>query len=190
VAAGIPELISTVQLAEGCHLVQLADACLSRLAGRLAAAGPFWSEQVSAAQLARCSSDSLAALACKMAGAVHAGAFEPPAVHGVKRGRRGAAGGFTWLVPCFSKQRGRITSPWVEVRRRAGWGGGGQKRLGAGPSVQGSSMWGGACTAASEGASGAASSSDAFPPAYSNSAACLTPAQVGGIEWRLKLWPR
>lgn len=28
---------------------------------------------------------------------VHAGAFEPPPVHGVLRGQRGTAGGFTWV---------------------------------------------------------------------------------------------
>ncbi|EFN57079.1 hypothetical protein CHLNCDRAFT_143844 [Chlorella variabilis] len=113
-AASIPELLGSVQLAEACHLGGLGDTCLGLLATRLAAAGPFWGEQVSQGQLAKCSSDSLAWLACKMAGSVQAGAFAPPAVHGLRRGRRGAAGGYTWVVTHFSKQQGRITSPWVE----------------------------------------------------------------------------
>jgi hypothetical protein len=118
--ANITQLLSMVQLAESCHLAGLADTCLSLLARQLAAAGPFWSEQVQHAQLAACSSDSLARLACKMAGCVHAGAFQPPKVHGVRRGLRGAAGGFTWMLPHFSRQRGRVTSPWVEVREGRG----------------------------------------------------------------------
>lgn len=90
--ASVSELISTVQLAETCHLGALADTCLTLLARQLAAAGPFWREQVSQEQLAECNSESLASLACKMAAQVHAGAFEPPAVHGIQRGGRGAAG--------------------------------------------------------------------------------------------------
>lgn len=72
--------------------------------------------------LAACSSDSLASLACKMAGTVSAGVFEPPTVHGYQPGRDGAAGGFTWIIERFSKQHGRVSSPWVEVgRARGGW---------------------------------------------------------------------
>lgn len=114
-SASIADLLSTVQLAEACHLGGLADTCLTLLARRLAAAGPFWPEQVRREQLAACSSDSLASLACKMAGTVSAGAFEPPTVHGVLPGHGGAAGGFTWVIERFSKQQGRVTSPWVEV---------------------------------------------------------------------------
>ncbi len=43
----MPELISTVQLAERCHLAALSDTCLSLLARKLASSGPFWREQVS-----------------------------------------------------------------------------------------------------------------------------------------------
>jgi hypothetical protein len=44
--ASVPELIATVQLAEQCHLAALSDTCLSLLARKLAASGPFWREQV------------------------------------------------------------------------------------------------------------------------------------------------
>lgn len=77
-AAETEELIDCVQLSEACHLSALGDTCLALLARRLAAAGPFWHEQVSQEQLAECNPESLASLVCKMAGTVHAGAFEPP----------------------------------------------------------------------------------------------------------------
>lgn len=40
--ADVSELIATIQLAEACHLGDLADTCLGLLAAKLAAAGPFW----------------------------------------------------------------------------------------------------------------------------------------------------
>lgn len=40
--ADVAELLATVQLAEACHLGELADTCLGLLAAKLAAAGPFW----------------------------------------------------------------------------------------------------------------------------------------------------
>jgi hypothetical protein len=104
-----------VQLAERCHLAALQGTCLSLLAQRLAAAGPFWHEMVSTRQLAACSSDSLATLVTNMAATVPAAAFEPPTVHNIARGEGGTAGGFTWVLPNFSKQQGRVTSPWCAV---------------------------------------------------------------------------
>ena len=129
-AASGEELLDTVQLAEACHLAALGDACLTVLARRLAAAGPFWAEQLRRDRLAACSSESLATLACKLAATVHAGAFQPPEVHNVLPGHGGTAGGFTWCISRFSKQQGRVTSPWVEASSgRGGRGEGGGRAV-------------------------------------------------------------
>lgn len=45
-SAPICDLIDTVQLAEACHLGGLQATCVALLARQLAAAGPFWHEQV------------------------------------------------------------------------------------------------------------------------------------------------
>lgn len=36
-------------------------------------------------------------------------------MHNVLAGRRGAGGGFTWVIHKFSKQHARLTSPWIDV---------------------------------------------------------------------------
>jgi len=114
-SAPIPELLASLQLAEAHQLAALRRSCLQLLARRLGGAGPFWREQISAAQLAECSPDSLAELVGEVAGAVRAGAFEPPQVYGIGRGRNGKAGGFTFVLRGFSRKSGRVVSPWVEV---------------------------------------------------------------------------
>lgn len=98
------------------HLEGVRASCLQLLARRLAGAGPFWQEQASVAQLAECSPHSLARLVGEVAGAAHAGGFDPPQVFGIGRGRGGRAGGFTFLLHnVMRRSSGRVTSPWVEV---------------------------------------------------------------------------
>lgn len=114
-SAAAPALLASLQLAEVYHLEALRGTCLQLLARRLAAAGPYWHEQLSAEQLAGCAPDSLARLVGEMAGAVHAGGFEPPRVLNIGRGAGGRAGGFTFVISRFGQQTARVASPWVEV---------------------------------------------------------------------------
>lgn len=106
-------------MADRCHLSSLQQACTTLLACRLGAAGAYWRHIIRKEQLEALSSETLAVLACEIAEAaadVHA--FRLPPVFDVEAGLGGAAGGFTVVVPDFSKYKragSGFRSCWVTV---------------------------------------------------------------------------